>query len=69
MRHDEFDLDRTVVICGAPFEFRTLHGSDARFGEKAHGPLVRTLDRIVTVTLPAIEGYSHKMKPTMKVTL
>jgi hypothetical protein len=48
-------------IKGAGFTFRTLTGPPSR--------QARTLDRLITITLPAIDGEEHKMVPTMEVRL
>lgn len=54
MKHHEFDLTRSVTIRGAPFTFRSLHGPDARFGEGRSEQRSAPLDRMITITLPAI---------------
>lgn len=51
-------------IKGGSFTFRTFHGFD--HGERGER---RMLDRLVTVTLPAIDGEEHKIVPTMEVEL
>jgi hypothetical protein len=56
-------------IKGASFTFRTLNAPDGRFGHGTRGPRITTLDRLITITLPAIDGEDHKMVPTMEVCL
>jgi len=69
MKRKEIDLCRTVVIHGAPFTFRSLHAPDGRRNDSRGAGGESTLDRIVTVTLPAIEGFRHKPITSMKVVL
>jgi len=67
-RRRDFDLRRGCApIRGGKFTFRTLHAPDNRRG--AHGEPQFTLDKRMTVTLPAIEGEEHKMVPCMSVHL
>ncbi len=68
MRIRKFNLERAVTIKGAPFTFRTLHSPDQRFGERI-GPREVYLDRLMTFTMPAIQGERRRMTPTMEVTL
>lgn len=59
---------RIAPIRGGKFTFRTW--ADDRFGagRRNHG-VVLTLDRMVTVTLPAISGEHHTIIPHMEVQL
>lgn len=57
-------------IRGAPFTFRTF--PDGEFGKGRTAAMrdgENTLDRLVTVTLPAIDGEDHKMVPTIEIEL
>ncbi len=54
-------------IRGGKFTFRTLHAPDKRRG--MHGDPQFTLDKLMTFTLPAIEGEDHKMVCSMEVAL
>lgn len=67
MRHrrEEFGAYKCQPIRGGSFTFRTFH-SDNR---KKAGPGQFTIDKLVTITLPAIEGEVHKTIPTMQVLL
>lgn len=69
-RHD-IEMSRAIApIRGGKFTFRTW--ADDRFGagrgRRDHG-VVLTLDRLVTVTLPAISGADHTIIPHMEVQL
>ena len=67
MRHrrDEFGEHAPQPIRGAKFTFRTLNPTDGR----RDGDGQCSIDRVITVTLAAIEGYEHKMIPHMSVQL
>lgn len=58
-----------LVIRGGSFTFRTF--ADGAFGVGSTPGVERraTLDRLVTVTLPAISGADHTIVPTMEVRL
>jgi hypothetical protein len=65
MRH-EIDMSRKIKpILGGPVTFRTL--ADGAFGLAKEDR--RMIDRLVTITLPAIDGENWKIKPTMSVDL
>lgn len=51
-------------IKGGSFTFRSFHGPDR--GERGTR---RMLDRMITITLPAIDGEDHKIVPHMEVNL
>lgn len=61
------DTHPPVIVRGAPFQFRTLHPPDGRHNRFALED--HTLDRIVTVTLSAIAGMSHREQATREVVL
>lgn len=63
-RDPDLDRDR-MVIRGGDFTVRTF--ASPPFGVR--GPSGVMLDRLVTVTLPAIDGEDHKIVPRMKVRL
>ena len=58
-----------LVVRGAPFTFRTFADLPFGAGSTPGVPRQTTLDRLVTVTLPAIAGEEHPMVPTMEVRL
>ena len=68
-RH-EIDLSRACQpIQGASFTFRTLHAPDARWGAGRSAQRQSPIDRMITVTLPAIEGEKHKPIAHMTIIL
>lgn len=71
MRHELKTEHGCAPIKGAKFTFRTFNGTDGRFGSGPRGDRDshRTLDQLVTITLPAIEGFERKMVPCMSVKL
>jgi hypothetical protein len=54
-------------IRGGRMHVRTF--ADGYFGSGNTGPRRQTIDRVVTVTMPAISGEKHKIIPTMEVRL
>lgn len=67
MRH-VIELSRKIEpIRGGYFTFRTF--ADGEFGKGRSKETGGTLDRLVTVTLPAIDGEDHKIVPHMEVVL
>ena len=61
-RGAEHDLSRAVApIRVGRLTFRTLHGFDRRKYASA--------DRLVTISLPAIEGETHKMTVVREIEL
>jgi len=66
MKRREHRADRGCApIRGAAFTFRTLHPPEGRRG--VDGGI--TIDKKITITLPAIDGEEHKMTEHMKVEL
>lgn len=66
MPRHPIDLKRSIKpIKGAAFTIRTF--TDGEFGIR--GPINAHLDRLVTITLPAIDGEDREMAPTMEVKL
>lgn len=62
------DESRAIApIRGGKFTFRTFAGG--YFGSGNTGPRRQTIDRVVTVTLPAISGADHTIIPHMEVRL
>jgi hypothetical protein len=57
-------MNQPLIIRGKPFTFRTLHAPD---GRRMNGEC--TLDKIMTVTLPAIDGFHHKAPADTEVVL
>ncbi len=69
-RRDEFRAEHSCQpIYGGKFTFRTLSPPDARWGQGRSAERSAPMDRLITVTLPAIEGENHKTVACMKVIL
>jgi hypothetical protein len=66
-RLTEFAETKPVVIYGAPFTFRSLHPFNGHAGWRLLPEI--TLDRVITVTLPAVGGLRHHEPANMKVVL
>lgn len=64
MRHDTFDLSRAVHIRGGTFRFRTLNPPVGREYKDQ-----TTLDKVIEITLPLIEGQDIKLTPSIVVDL
>ena len=68
MPRQDLDLTRKCQpIKGGPFQIRVW--TSGQFSGGRPGPRTRLLDKLVTVTLPAIDGEKIRIIPTVEIAL